>query len=573
VSKFRGRANVRSKLLRLAPILFLAVPITKLTLAYAVNPAPQSMVVIAAPIDLSRGVRAARANPPVPVARHFANPALIGQVKAALAAASKSSRPSKHGGGPTPAPSPNPTPVPLSALAPNPVPTTAAIPGLGFLDGGGYIPPDTIVTAGSVSSTSGGVTSTTTELLEAVNLDGEVYSTSGSPIASLSITDCTPNPLLDSVSDPRVLFDQASGRWFISLVTFSPASDAGWDLLISQSSDPSGTWACLYIPTSAIQNPDGTTGNFPDFPKIGINEDKVILSGDAFSTVQKRFSASYKFQGTEFVVINKSELVAPPGTSIYISMFNPPQGDFAIEPAQQLGATSSSGDSLYMAAVNSAVSSASSIDVWTVSGVPTAQTAPTATRTSLPIYTISTPPNAEQAGTSVLIDTNDDSLLDAVFRDGSPGSLWVSANDGCVPAADSATRSCLRFIEVSVDSTGMKVAQDFDYADKGSYYYYPAIRTDSAGDLVTVFSGSSSNTFASVYAGRRLATDPSNNLTGFSLIQAGVAAYTTSPPRWGDYSGAGVDPDDTTVWIAGEYVATVDIFFGPIWGTWIASVP
>ena len=87
----------------------------------------------------------------------------------------------------------------------------------------------------------------------------------------------------------------------------------------------------------------------------------------------------------------------------------------------------------------------------------------------------------------------------------------------------------------------MSVAQDFDYADVGTYYYYPATRTDAAGDLFAAFSGSSSSSFASAYAGSQSAGNI-NVLTNLSVTRAGDAAYTISPTRWGDYSGAGVDP-------------------------------
>jgi hypothetical protein len=129
-----------------------------------------------------------------------------------------------------------------------------------------------------------------------------------------------------------------------------------------------------------------------------------------------------------------------------------------------------------MAAVNSSVASASSIDVWTITGLPGGSL--NTKVTSLPIDTISYPPNGRQKGTSVLIDTNDDSLLDAVFREGSPGSLWVSANDACTPPGDTLVRSCLRFVELSIGAGGIGVAQDFDYADSGTDYYYPSVRTD-----------------------------------------------------------------------------------------------
>jgi hypothetical protein len=299
-----------------------------------------------------------------------------------------------------------------------------------------------------------------------------------------------------------------------------------------------------------------------DFPKIGINSNKVVLTGDAFSPSGQ----SYKFQGTEFVVINKNLLLS--GTAD-VALFAPNQGDFAIEPAQQLTPNSTT-DAFYMASVNSAVASTSTIHVWTIRGVPGDNSNPLQTPqvTALPIAMISYPPNGQQQGTSVLIDTYDDSLLDAVFRDGASGSLWVSANDGCKPSGDSAVRSCLRFVNVSINGSTMSVAQDFDYADPGKYYYYAAVRTDNSGDLYAAFTGSSSSSYASAYAGMQSAGN-TNLLTNLSVFRAGDSPYTISPPRWGDYSGAGVDPGDASVWLGAEYSTSIP-FLGSYWGTAIA---
>jgi hypothetical protein len=515
-------------------------------------PPPQTLVLKAVPVDVSQVPTPARGRAPINIHRHFANPSLLGQVKANLAAAG-------HGGGhgkptpkptptPTPTPTPVPSPVPISSGVSIPVPTVTSFDAMNLFSGGGYVPPDTTVAAG--------VSGAETLVLEAVNSLGTVYDTAGFSSVNLNTTACTTNTSTDSVSDPRVLSD--SGRWFISTTTFAPAADESWNLLFSTGIDPvSSSWYCLIIPTSTILNPDGTTGNFPDFPKIGINSNKVVLTGDAFSPV----GSGYKFQGTEFVVINKASLLSG---SVSVALFAPNQGDFAIEPAQQINSTT---DSLYMAAVNSALASASILDVWTVTGVPggTLQT----TVTPLSIATISFPPNAQQKGTSALIDTNDDSLLDAVFRQGSPGSLWVSANDGCTPPGDSALRSCLRFINVSIGTGGMSVAQDFDYADRNTHYYYPAIRTDKSGNLYAAFTGSSSATYASAYAGMQLSGNP-NALTNLSIIRAGDNPYTLSPPRWGDYSGAGVDPDDASVWLGAEYATGLPPVLPSYWGTAIA---
>jgi hypothetical protein len=533
--------------------------------AQAAPPAPQTMVLQPAQVDLSQPVAPGKSHAPVSVSRRFANPALLGQVKAALAADNKSSSRTKGGHGkPSPSPSATPTPTPSlvpisSGAAANPVPTPTSFDAMSLLDTAGYVPPDTTVGAGD------------TYVVEAVNSQAEVYDKNGNGVGLLNTAACTTDPSTDTVSDPRVLYDAAAQRWFISTTTFSPIGDASWNVLVSVGSDPAvTTWYCLIIPTSGIRNPDGSTGNFPDFPKIGMSADKVALSGDAFSPSGHGRSQNYKFQGTEFIVINKSDLLSWfPGSSSTINnvLFAPDQGDFAIEPAQQLDTPTGT---LYMAAVNSGVSSTSTMHVWEVTGVPggTGLNALQTNVTPLTIDTISYPPNAQQAGTSVLLDTNDDSLLDAVYRD---GSLWVSANDACAPG-ESTVRSCLRFI--NVDTSAMSVAQDFDYGDPGMYYYYPAIRTDGSGNLFASFTGSASGTYASAYAAMQTTGTP-NELTNLSVTRAGDYPYTISPPRWGDYSGAAVDPNDGSVWLGAEYATGISVFglSDPWWGTAIAHVP
>jgi hypothetical protein len=423
--------------------------------------------------------------------------------------------------------------------------------GMNLLSGGGFVPPDTTLAAGGAY------------VLEAVNALGAVYTTAGSLVLNLNTAACTTNASGDSVSDPRVLFDKVSGRWFISTTTFSPIGDASWNLLFTNGSDPTmANWYCLIIPTSGIANPDGSTGNFPDFPKTGINFDKIALTGDAFSPSGN----TYKFQGTEFVVIDKSELLSL-SPSVSIALFPPDQGAFAIEPAQNLTPGSTT-DTLYMAGVNSATASTSSLYIWQVSGIPGSPGFQSSV-SSLPIATMSIPPNAQQQGTTLLIDTNDDSLLDAAYRDGNPGTLWVSGNDACTPPGDTAVRSCLRFIEVAIDAQGPSIAQDFDYGDVGAYYYYPAVRTDGAGNLFAAFTKSSPTSYASAYAGEE-AAGALNKLTNLSVFRAGDASYTLSPPRWGDYSGAATDSSDTGVWLGAEYATSW--VFGSSWGTGITIV-
>lgn len=460
--------------------------------------------------------------------RHFPDATLLAAEKQALA---------KAGGKPKPSasPSPAPTATPTPSLS-----TKASFNGIGLLSSGGYVPPDTQVAADS------------SHVFEAVNLEGEIFSKAGGAVKSFSLYSFFNISTSDNITDPRVVYDAASGRWFVITSTFGPSSVYGWNLAVSTTSDPTGTWYVYNYPT---------VGSFPDFPKIGLNSDKVVITGDAFS--------GNTFLGTEFVVFNKSEVVA--GSSVtHVTYYPPGQGDFAIEPAQHLapiGTATNDPDALYMASVN--YPSASTIEVWSVTGVPGSSPTVAVATTSLAITTLTTPPNAAQGGTSKLVDTNDNALLDAVFRDGSTGSLWVSANDGCTPQGDTATRSCLRLIEISIASGTPTVSQDFDYSASGQYFFYPAIRTDGAGNLFVVFNGSSSSQYISVYGGVQKTTDAT--LEPPVLLKSGSGAYTESA-RWGDYSGAGIDPSNDTVWLGGEYPTSCGILIRSCWGTWIANV-
>jgi len=166
---------------------------------------------------------------------------------------------------------------------------------------------------------------------------------------------------------------------------------------------------------------------------------------------------------------------------------------------------------------------------------------------------------------------NDNALLDAVFRDGSPGSLWVSANDGCKPAGDTSVRSCVRLIEVSILNGAASVAQDFDYSAAGKYFFYPAIRTDNSGNLFAVFNGSSASQNISVYGAIQRTNDPSDTLRTPALLKSGTNAYTESA-RWGDYSGAGFDSSNGSIWLGGEYPTSCGFLVPSCWGTWIENV-
>lgn len=434
----------------------------------------------------------------------------------------------QHGAARTqPAPTASATVTTAGLTSPSPT----GLIGLRRSESGGWIPPDTQVGVGP------------NHIVEAVNLEMRIWTKAGGAVSTSSLNSFFGTSA--QLSDPKIRFDAQSGRWFIAAISYNTSFTAGaWRLAVSTSPDP--TTFVLY--TAA------TSKSAPDFPALGINGDKVVLTANAFR--------GNSFLGTEFLVIKKADLVS--GTSAASSYFAPPQGLFTIQPAQSLSSTCTVACPFYMASV--AYNSATSIRVWSLQGVPGVGVGVTVATTNLPINSLASPPDAQQLGTSTLIQTNDNRLLDAVWAN---GALWVSATSACVPSQDTQTRACLRFIRFSTTS-GITKSQDFDFGQSGLYYYYPAIQIDGSGNLISVFSGSSTGLFAGVYASGQRPADGANSFQSPVLIKSGENSYTPFASRWGDYSGASIDPSSTgIVWVAGEYAR---IEGGSEWGTWITPV-
>ena len=111
----------------------------------------------------------------------------------------------------------------------------------------------------------------------------------------------------EDVSDPRVVFDPASQRWFASAISFDPRTFAGnsFFLAISGSADPTGLWQTV----SLVADP--ANGNFADFPTLGLDADAVYLAADMFAP-----GATGGGVGSSLVSIPKPDLLPTPTTRL-----------------------------------------------------------------------------------------------------------------------------------------------------------------------------------------------------------------------------------------------------------------
>src|SRR5262249_40268691 len=151
------------------------------------------------------------------------------------------------------------------------------------LIGFSVLPPDSNIGAGP------------DHLFQVVNSVGKISTKTGTPVSSFTLRSFFGLDPNTNETDPRVLFDVLSQRWFASYAQFN-ATASTIVLAVSTSSDPTGTF-CRY----RLGNP--TTETFQlDFPQLGVSDDKVVVAYDAFSFPGASLGAGY-------FVINKADLI------------------------------------------------------------------------------------------------------------------------------------------------------------------------------------------------------------------------------------------------------------------------
>jgi hypothetical protein len=176
------------------------------------------------------------------------------------------------------------------------------------------------------------------------------------------------NPFGPFVTDPSCLFDAATQRWFLTVLTLDVFSDNGdftgrntIDIAVSNSSDPAGTWTIYHLPvqddgTEGTPNhdcnpsdePDAGQDNAPlnptaclgDYPHIGADANGFYVTtneydffGDEFHAAQVyAFSKRALAAGTSTLAVTQIDTVGAdrgnPGFTIWPAT-SPNPGQFA----------------------------------------------------------------------------------------------------------------------------------------------------------------------------------------------------------------------------------------------------
>jgi hypothetical protein len=421
-----------------------------------------------------------------------------------------------------------PAPLANGTFSVTPVRSSQALVGTGFAGVTdtqcGCDPPDVQVAAGP------------TQVVELVNLYIEVWDTRGTAIAGQGLTSFfgTSNYL----SDPRVIYDNLSGRFFVSILSIG--STVGYVYFaVSAGSNASGTWTVY----RSIATP---TGSFPDQPMMGLNATVLGFGGNVFST---------SYLGAEWWVVNKSDVLR--GATAHYVAFGPSPNDFSVHPAK------SDQPLAPMFFVETFAGASGPIELFHVTGVPPG--AVNISTENVSVDTIADPPPADTPGTAQ-IDTATARVAEAIWWQ---GRLYITFGDACT--FGSASYACLRLDVLGVAGRPATLLEDFNIGLPGAALYYPSIALDHAGDLLVVFGVSSLTIFPSLAAAVQRAGDASGTISPFTWLAQGSIGRTASNCgtvcRFGDYFGAGMEPSGQRVWVAGEYLTPATS-----WQTWIAPV-
>src|SRR5256712_3567690 len=425
--------------------------------------------------------------------------------------------------------------VQTGSAAPKP---DAAVPvfsfeGLHFGTNGPYsnrlTPPDVQVAVGP------------NHVVEMVNVLGRISTKQGVEVRTFLLDSFFGVPSTDFISDPKIHFDTASGRWFASITDVTTGSVL---LEVSKSDDPAVLWNAYSVST--------ITG-CADQPLLGFSDLVVLISANDFSSCT---SGNPSYLGVQYWVLNKTDLLT--GATPRTMSFGPDPTLFSVHPVQSLRST----DTQFMVSTGSGPTSTRTL--FSVTGVPPGVVL--VSQQNLGIRSAAVPPSAPQLGSRSTLDTANNRIQDAMWAE----NLWLTFEDGCIPAGDNRVRSCVRLIEV--DTVNASIAQDFDVGISGKYLFYPALRTDAESNLVVVFGDSSASDYPEMRVATRSVHDPPNTIGTPQVIRAGEGPETSGCPnnsvcRYGDYFGASQDPSDLgIVWVAGEYGTASG------WATFIAAM-
>lgn len=441
--------------------------------------------------------------------------------------------------------------------------------GEGFI----YKPPDTHIAVGPGVGAAG-------RIVQVTNTGIQIFDKTGSAITAtkdlddfltgLGATGLSALGVANLGFDPKVIFDQHSGRFFVVILDGrTPTVRSNVHIATSTTATPSSLnfieWT---TEVGSALTTIGVTDTWFDYPSIGADQTRLVVTGNMFTL-------GGGFRGTKIRVYLKSSLTddrSPPGSTFNDINIDTlvTQGAGSIQPAHVFGSTLN-GDFYCINRFGS-----TSYRTWQITGAGgsafLATGSPTLVGWTAGLQVTEAPQILDGLNDEFMIATLSSRVMSAVYRNdaGNTDSIWA-----CLSAdTDFDGQTEVVWFEIDPNSSNFTIpgigttptviqSGSIDGSSAGSAAFMPSIAVNANGDAAICYSESSSLMAVEM----RVATRQSGQLAGTFpnrlFIAAGAGEYddfgsdNSRPERWGDYSACVVDPEnDTVFWVANEVVET-----------------
>ena len=344
--------------------------------------------------------------------------------------------------------------------------------------------------------------------------------------------------------DPKMAYDPYQDRY---MAVALDGSDTTSNILlgVSQTGDPTGTWNLYKIKS------DATSQNWFDYPTIGFNKKWIVLNGNMFPV------ANSSYYNALFVFDKQSMYSGGPAN---YTRFTDSLG-FNLAPALTYDANL---DDLFV--VDSFDGASGTLRLNRIKGAVGAEQFEFVANSIVPQTWFFGNPAANQLGTGSQLDTIDERIINAVYRN---GRVWCTHG---VEPISGPPRASVHWCEIDAASGGVIQSGLIDDPSGANFSWIPSIAVNQNGDAAVGFARSSGSQYAGAYYAFRLAADTPGVMRPECLLKAGEGPYDNF--RWGDYSATQVDPtDNTTFWTVQEYAVAPQDRFATWWGHFAAIPP
>jgi hypothetical protein len=397
----------------------------------------------------------------------------------------------------------------------------------------------------------------------------------------------TPPVANNFTSDPRIRYDRLSRRWFITMLDVPGRLGSLPNRIMVAASDGPvitslSSWTLFYFRQDQVA-PAGDTGEFADYPTVGIDANALYIGVNIFGT-----RGQGSFDNTTLFVVRKSTLLvtnnAP--TNIVVTAFRglvpngtsggpfTPQGVDNYDPSATegyaIGVAGTSkflifGELVLRRISNPGGTPSISPNIYIV--LPS---------TAMNGGTINVPHLGNTGGAAGNLDGLDYRLMSAHIRN---GQLWTSANlavDNTGAPGGTDTRMGVRWWELNGIATGQTpgiVQSGVVFQPSASNttdqrcYWMGTVMVSGQGHVAMGFSVAGALEHVNAGTVGRLVNDPPGTMRTPVLYTASAAAYNpldiNNNPinRWGDYSYTSLDPgDDMTMWTIQEFCNATDSY-------------